>query len=242
MGALDGRRVLVTGASSGIGEASARACADAGAAVACLARRTERVQALAEELGGAAVTADVADEDQARAGVDEAADRLGGLDAVINNAGVMRLGGVTDGHAVDWRAMLEVNVLGLLVVTQAAVAHLRAAGGGDVVNMSSMSGRRVPNAAAGVYAATKHAVHAASEGLRRELHPHGIRVTIVSPGIVDTDIAEGGSDEQARRRIEELQDELGLAPSDVARQVVRILGEPPQVALHEIALLPTAQP
>lgn len=241
MGELDGRRVLVTGASSGIGEATARACARAGAAVACLARRTERVHALAGEIGGVAITADVADENQARAGVDQAAEQLVGLDAVVNNAGVMRLGGVVDGRSEDWRVMLDVNVFGLLVVSQAAVPHLRAAGGGDVVNMSSMSGRRVPNAAAGVYAATKHAVHALSEGLRRELHPEGIRVTIVAPGIVQTAIAEGGTDEQARARIEQLQAELGLAPADVARQVVRVLAEPPHVALYEIALLPTDQ-
>lgn len=241
MGELGGRRVLVTGASSGIGEATARACARAGAVVACLARRTERIEALAEEIGGMAVTADVADEGRARAGVEEAAERLGGLDAVVNNAGVMRLGGVAEGRAEDWRVMLDVNVFGLLVVTQAALAHLRAAGGGDVVNMSSMSGRRVPNAAAGVYAATKHAVHALSEGLRRELHPQGIRVTVVAPGIVQTAIAEGGTDEAARSRIEQLQAELGLTPADVARQVVHILAQPPHVTLYEVALLPTDQ-
>lgn len=241
MGQLDGRRVLVTGASSGIGDATVRACAEAGAQVAALARRRARVEALAAEIGGAAVTADVADEAQARAGVEEAAQKLGGLDAVVNNAGVMRLGGLAEGRSKDWKAMLDVNVFGLLVVSQAALPHLQAAGGGDMVNVSSMSGRRVPNAAAGVYAATKHAVHALSDALRRELHAAGIRVTIVSPGIVDTDIAEGGTDEQARRRIEQLQAELGLTPTDVARQVVRILAEPPHVTLHEVALLPTAQ-
>lgn len=240
-GALAGRRVLVTGASSGIGEATARACAAAGAQVACLARRAERLTQLAREIAGVAVPADVADEQSARAGVDRAADALGGLDAVVNNAGAMTLDTVSDGRAADWRQMLDVNIFGLLVVTQAALPYLRAADRGDVVNMSSMSGRRVPNAAAAVYAGTKHAVHAISDGLRRELHPEGIRVTIVSPGLVDTPLGEGSSDSAAHGRVKELQAEVGLAPSDVGRQVAHILAEPPGVVLHEIALLPTAQ-
>lgn len=240
-GALEGRRVLVTGASSGIGAATVRACAQAGARVACLARRTDLLATLADEVGGAAVTADVSDEASARAGVESAAAQLGGLDAVVNNAGVMLLGTVAGGRPADWKRMLDVNVFGLLVVTHAAVAHLRKAGRGDVVNVSSMSGRRVPNAAAGVYAATKHAVHAITEGLRRELHPEGIRATMVSPGIVKTDIGAGGADTEALARINRLQDELGLAPADVARQITWILAAPPHVAVHEVALLPTGQ-
>lgn len=240
-GSLDGRRVLVTGASSGIGEATARACAAAGAQVACLARRTERLEALADEVAGVAVTADVADEASARAGVEAAATALGGLDAVVNNAGVMLLGTVADGRPADWRRMLDVNVFGLLVTTQAAVVHLRAAGGGDIINMSSMSGRRVPNAAAGVYAATKHAVHALTDGLRRELQTEGIRVAMISPGLVDTDLAADVADHAARERIGRLQAEVGLATADVARQVVRVLAEPSHVTVHEVALLPTAQ-
>lgn len=239
MARLEGRRVLVTGASSGIGAATARACAAAGARVACLARRADRVEALAAEIGGAAVAADVADEEAAQQGVDEAAAALGGLDAVVNNAGAMTLGPVVDGPVEDWRTMLDVNVLGLLVVTQAALLHMRREGRGDVVLMSSMSGRRVPNAAAAVYAATKHAVHALGDGLRRQLHADGIRVAVIAPGIVNTGFGEG--DDEASRRIQRLQSEIGLAPEDVARQVVWVLGEPPHVTVHEIALLPTAQ-
>lgn len=240
-GVLDGRRVLVTGASSGIGEATVRACAAAGAHVAGLARRTERLEALGEEVGAVAVTADVTDEGSARAGVETAAARLGGLDAVVNNAGALSVSTVADADPAEWKRMLEVNVFGLLVVTQAALGHLRSAGRGDVVNMSSMSGRRVPNAAAGVYAATKHAVHAITEGLRRELHPVGIRVSVVSPGLVATDLTAEGSASPARDRLADLQADIGLAPADVARQIVRILSEPPHVAVHEVALLPTDQ-
>lgn len=240
-GALEGRRVLVTGASSGIGRATAQACAQAGARVACLARRAEELARVAEGIGGVAVTADVADERSARDGVDRAADALGGLDAVVNNAGAMVLATVSDGRPADWRRMLDVNVLGLLVVTQACLPHLRAADHGDVVNMSSMSGRRVPNAAAGVYAGTKHAVHAISEGLRRELGPDGIRVTVVAPGLVDTDFGSAGTDPEAHERVRRRQADIGLAPADVARQVAHVLAQPAHVTVHEVALLPTAQ-
>lgn len=241
MGGLDGRRVLVTGASSGIGEATARACAAAGARVACLARRTERLEALARDIGGAPVTADVADEPSAREGVEEAAERLGGLDAVVNNAGAMALTPLADGRPQEWKMMLDVNVFGLLVVTQAVLPHLRAAGGGDIVNLSSMSGRRVPNAAAGVYAATKHAVHALSDALRRELHGDGIRVTVIAPGLVDTDLGALAGGSAAHARVKQLQADIGITPADVGRQVVHCLAEPPHVTVHEIALLPTAQ-
>lgn len=240
-GVLDGRRVLVTGASSGIGEATVRACAAAGARVAGLARRTERLEALAAEVGAAAVTADVADEASARAGVETAAAALGGLDAVVNNAGVLRVATLAEADPADWKRMLDVNVFGLLVVTQAALTHLRAAGRGDVVNMSSMSGRRVPNAAAGVYAGTKHAVHAISDGLRRELGADGIRVTVLAPGLVDTEFGAAGANPEAHERVKQLQADIGLAPADVARQVVHVLAEPAHVTVHEVVLLPTAQ-
>lgn len=241
MTGLQGRRVLVTGASSGIGEACAQALADAGARVACLARRKDRVEALAERLGGAPITADLTDVGAAQAGVERAAEALGGLDGLVNNAGVMRLGLVADGRVEDWRAMLDLNVLGLLVATQAAIGHLRSAGGGDIVNISSMAGRRVPGATAGVYSGTKFAVHAVSEGLRRELHDEGIRVTIVSPGFVETELGDDISDDEVRARVERMKEDVGLAPSDVARQVVRVMAEPAHVTLHEVALLPTAQ-
>lgn len=242
MESLQGRRVLVTGASSGIGDATARALAAQGAVVACLARRRDRVRTLATELDGHAVSCDVADPDAAATGVDQAAAALGGLDAIINNAGVFRLGTVAAGSVADWRAMLEVNVLGLLAATQAAIGHLRAAGGGDVVLMSSLSGRRVPRETATVYAATKHAVHAIGEGLRKELHDDGIRVTTVAPGIVDTGlVAEQAQHDEDVAAFHARMGDLGLDPDAVARAVARALAEPPEVATVELALAPTAQ-
>src|SRR5882757_7023107 len=153
-GLLRGRRVLVTGASAGIGAAVARSVVEAGAQVALLARDKDRLADLAAELGPAAtaVTCDITDEDAVAAAVDEAARRLDGLDGVVNSAGLFGAGTLSDTDPAAWRAMFGVNVLGLLTVTRAAVPHLLRAGqGASVVNISSMSGRRVPNAESGVY-------------------------------------------------------------------------------------------
>jgi NADP-dependent 3-hydroxy acid dehydrogenase YdfG len=238
---LSGRRVLVTGASSGIGAATARACAEGGARVALLARRTDRIADLAEEIGGTAITADVTDPTAVAEAVDAAADALDGLDAVVNNAGVLRTGHIADQAVEDWQAMLDTNVLGLLVVTQAAIPHLRRAGGGDMVLMSSMSGRRVPGDRSGVYAGTKHAVHAIAQSLRRELHADGVRVSLVSPGFVATDIAEAIPDAAQREALSSQVAELGIDPLHVARAVTRILSDPPEVSTLEVAIVPSAQ-
>jgi clavulanate-9-aldehyde reducatase len=238
---LGGRRVLVTGASSGIGAATVRASADAGARVALLARRSDRIAALAEEVGGVAVTADVTDPEAVGTGVESAVEALGGLDAVVNNAGVLRTGAIADQHVDDWRAMLDTNVLGLLIVAQAAIPHLRAAGRGDMVLMGSMSGRRVPGARSGVYAGSKHAVHAIGLSLRRELHADRIRVSTIAPGFVATDLAQDTPDAEERAATVARVHELGIDPAHVARAVVRVLAEPPEVSVLEIAVLPTAQ-
>jgi NADP-dependent 3-hydroxy acid dehydrogenase YdfG len=171
MGELEGRRVLVTGASSGIGEATARAIAAAGGRVALLARRADQLEELAEELDGVAVPADVTDPQATRAAIERSAEQLDGLDGLVNAAGLAEPGTVVDGDPASWRRMFDVNVLGLLHATQAAVPHLRAAGRGDVVNLSSMSGRRVGSVEMAIYAASKAAVHTISEGMRRELQP-----------------------------------------------------------------------
>jgi NADP-dependent 3-hydroxy acid dehydrogenase YdfG len=233
--------VLITGASSGIGEATARRCAEQGARVGLLARRGERITALAEELGGVAAAADVTDPFAAAEAVEEIAAAMGGLDAVVNNAGVMRPGVIAEQPIDEWRAMLDTNVLGLLAVTQAAIGHLRQAGGGDIVMMSSMSGRRVPGDRSGVYAATKHAVHAIAMSLRRELQADHIRVTTVAPGFVATDLAGSIPDPSVREPMTARVAELGIDPFHVARAVSRVLADPPEVSVLEIALLPSAQ-
>lgn len=244
--AAAGRRVLVTGASSGIGEATARALAGAGARVALVARRADRLDALAAELPGAvAVPADLTDDDAAAAAVDTAADRLGGLDALVNAAGVFDAGPVTSfpddpGDAPapttpdQWRRMFELNVVALLVLTRAAAPHLLGGANPVVVNVSSMSGRRVPTAAGAVYAATKHAVHAVSDGLRMELAPRGVRVATVAPGFTDTAILDAWPDGPLRDRFTERLATVGLDPAVVADAVLHVLCSPAQVVEYAL--------
>jgi clavulanate-9-aldehyde reducatase len=242
VGALAGRRVLVTGASSGIGAAVATAVVEAGGRAALLARNADRLSALAARLGpnSVAVACDITDEEAVPAAVDDAAKRLGGLDALVNSAGLFSMGPVADTDPAAWRAMFEVNVLGLLAVTKAAVPHLRAGTAPAVVNISSMSGRRVPKANTGVYAATKFAVHALGEALRLQLAPDGIRVTTVAPGMVDTDIAAGADDPETI----EFQERLGrdgLPPEAIADAVVHVLGTPAGVNVVEYAVMSITQ-
>ncbi|MFC4048795.1 SDR family oxidoreductase [Actinomadura syzygii] len=239
---LKGRRVLVTGASTGIGEAIARDLAGRGAHVAVLARRARPLEALACEIGGVPVQADLKDPDAAADGVAAAASGLGGgLDALVNNAGTFRLGYVTDGLTSDWQDMVEVNILGLLAVTRAAVPHLARSPRGQIVNIGSMSGRRVSHPASGVYAGTKHAVHAMSEAIRCELHDKGIRVTVIAPGLVRTNHGGYITDPALRADAERDQREEGLDPRDVAAQVRHVLCTPPDVHLTEIAMFSARQ-
>lgn len=237
MGTLDDRRVLVTGASSGIGRVTAVALDRAGARVALLARRREALEQLAGTLTDAAVVpCDVTDPDATATAVDAAAEALDGLDGLVNAAGVAVPANLLDGDPADWRATFEVNVLGLLHATRAAVPHLRGNEPADVVNISSLSGRRRASTQMTAYSASKHAVHVLSGGLRDELHPLGVRVTTVSPGFVDTPIFDGLPSTDDVERYRERAAEVGLAPGDVAAQVVHALGLPADVALPEIAI------
>lgn len=241
MDRLDGRRMLITGASSGIGAATARALADAGARVALLARREEPLRELAAELDGVVVPADVADLDAVTAAVDRAAEELGGLDGLIAAAGVARPGRLADADPTDWRAMVDVNILGVVHSLRAAIPHLTAAEHADLVLVSSMSGRRLQSPELGVYAATKAAVHMIAEGARRELGEHGVRVTTLAPGLVETPIFDG-QDDPVATRLREAAGEVGLTPQDVADRTVELIAAPPHVLHVEVALLHRDQP
>lgn len=239
---LNGRRVLVTGASSGIGLATAEACLDAGARVAILARRSGRLQELADSHDAIPVVGDVSKLDTARELVSQAIDGLGGLDVLVNSAGIARPGLIASADPAEWQDMFGVNVLGLLAITQAAIPHLQASdGGASIVNISSMSGRRVPSATGGTYAATKFAVHAISESLRQELQTSGIRVTTVSPGFVATEIFDGLEESEVVDRYRRLATQVGIQPTDVARAIVQAISAPDSVTTVEIALVPTTQ-
>jgi len=245
MESLKGRTALVTGASSGIGEATARALASAGVAVAAVARRGERLAALAEGIraaGGraACLTADVAAETGARAAVEFAVKELGRLDIVVNNAGVMLLGPIEGADTSDWRRMMELNVLGLMYVTHAALPHL-VASKGDVVNVSSVAGR-VARRGAGGYNASKWGVCAFSESLRQEMSPRGVRVTVIEPGVVATELADHITHAEARRATKEWAASMrALRAEDVAGAVLYAVGQPPHVSVNEILMRPTDQ-
>jgi clavulanate-9-aldehyde reducatase len=247
MGALDGKVAAVTGASSGIGEATAVALAGAGAAVAIGARREDRLSSLAERIEGdggqaLAVPVDVADEDSARSFVTEAHSSLGGLDILVNNAGVMLLGPVEGAPTEQWRTMVNVNLLGLLYCTHAALPLMREAGGGHIVNLSSVAGRSA-NAGSAVYNLTKFGVGAFSEALRQEISGAGIRTTVIEPGFVDTELQGHNEHPAVREGIEKMRESMPevLQAEDIAAAILYAVSQPQRVDVNEVLIRPTGQ-
>ncbi len=239
---LAGRVAVVTGASSGIGGATARLLAKEGCNVVLAARREDRLIALAAELGEGTLVAptDVSDPAACAALVARTLERFGSLDILINNAGLGLYGSIAEGDPEDWRKMFDVNVLGVLYTTRAAVRQMLRQGAGDVLFVSSLAGRRVPRADGTVYAATKHAVNAIAEGLRMDVHEKGIRVLNVEPGLVRTEFPES-SHPSAQEYYAE-KEYTPLEAKDVARAVVYALLQPPRVSVNEILVRPTEQP
>jgi NADP-dependent 3-hydroxy acid dehydrogenase YdfG len=247
MGALDGKVAAVTGASSGIGEATAKALAEAGAAVALGARRVDRLEALASgisESGGRAlaIELDVADEDSAKAFIAETRSQLGGLDILVNNAGVMLLGPVVGADTSQWRTMVDVNVLGLLYCTAAALPAMQEAGGGHIVNISSVAGRSA-NAGSAVYNLTKFGVGAFSEALRQEVTAGGIRTTIIEPGFVDTELQGHNEHPAVVENIKQMRESLPevLQAEDIAAGILYAVSQPQRVDVNEVLIRPTGQ-
>jgi len=241
---LAGRVAAVTGASSGIGAATAAALSRAGAAVALGARRTDRLEELAERLEGPSSVheVDLSDEAQGRSFVESAHAEHGGLHVLVNNAGLMLLGPVNGADTGGWKRMLDVNLWGLLICTHTALPLIAASGGGDVVNLSSVAGRRA-TAGAAVYNMTKFGVHAFSEALRQEALHAGVRVTVVAPGFVDTELQGHNTDPVVLRSMERAREEIGevLRPDDIADAVTYAVTRPAHVCLNEIVVRPTAQ-
>ena len=234
---LDGRRVLVTGGASGIGRAVALGCLESGATVFSIDNNPS-IAALARS-GLFVGVCDVRSYDQVRTMVEEASTTVGGLDAVVNSAGVLRLGPVVDGDVGEWRLMIETNLLGLLHVTHAALQYLTKEKHADLVNVSSLSGRRVAHSQAAVYTATKAAVHALTEAMRAELASHSIRTTVVAPGAVKTSLSEGISDASLRAEIRGVHDSVGLEPTEVAEVIVNVLAAKPGTLITEIGIQST---
>ena len=246
-GSLVGRRALITGASSGIGEATALAMVAEGAAVALGARRKDRLEELAGRIsseGGTAIAieADITDEEQARALVEGAHAELGGLDCLVNNAGVMLLGPLQGADPKEWRTMLEVNCLGLLYCTHYALPLMRDGGGGDVVNLSSVAGR-VASLGSGVYNMTKWGVVGYSESLRQEGAHIGVRVTCVEPGFVDTELQGHNQNPIVVEQIEKVRESTGkvLEAADIANAIVYAVGQPRHASINEMLVRPSGQ-
>jgi NADP-dependent 3-hydroxy acid dehydrogenase YdfG len=241
---LEGRKILITGASSGIGEATAEAIVAEGGAVAVGARRKDRLDALVERLDGKAVAieADVGDEDQAKNLVETANSELGGLDGLVNNAGVMLLGPLQGANPEEWRTMINVNCLGLLYCTHYALPLIRDGGGGDVVNVSSVAGRRAA-LGSGVYNMTKWGVVGYSESLRQEGVHIGVRVTCVEPGYVETELQDHNEHPLVLERMEQEREKIGkvLESADIANAIVFALAQPKHVSINEILVRPTGQ-
>jgi NADP-dependent 3-hydroxy acid dehydrogenase YdfG len=241
---LAGKVAAITGASSGIGEATALALSAAGAAVALGARRRDRMEALAGRLEGPCSVheVDVTDEAQARGFVEAAYREHGGLHVLVNNAGVMLLGPVDGAPTADWRRMIEVNLWGLLICTHAALPLIARSGGGDIVNISSVAGRRA-DAGAAVYNMTKSGVHVFSEALRQEALHAGIRVTVMAPGIVDTELQSHNLNPMVQQTLERAREQIGdvLEAEDVAEAIRYALTRPPHVCVNEVLMRPKKQ-
>jgi clavulanate-9-aldehyde reductase len=242
---LSGQVVAVTGASSGIGGATALACARAGAAVALAARRADRIQALAGRIAGEggraiAVPADVGDEDQARAFVERAHSELGRLDVLVNNAGVMLLGPIENAPTDEWRQMIHVNVFGVLYCTHAALPLMHEQGSGHIINISSVAGR-VARAGSAVYNLTKWGVGAFSEALRQEAVAMGVRVTVVEPGAVATELAGHNRPEVLEQIAKRFGGFTLLSAEDIANAILYTIGQPQHVSVNELLIRPTGQ-
>lgn len=243
-GPLAGRVAVVTGASSGIGEATATALSRAGATVALGARRRDRLEALAETLDGESSVheVDLTDEAAARDFIAAAHAEHGGLHILVNNAGLMLLGAVNGADVSEWRQMLEVNLWALLVCTHAGLPLIAESGGGDIVNVSSVAGRRA-DAGGAVYNMTKFGVHGFSEALRQEALHSGIRVTTVAPGHVETELQGHNRDPVVRRALERSREEIGepLSADDIADAVLYAVTRPAHVCVNEVVVRPTGQ-
>jgi NADP-dependent 3-hydroxy acid dehydrogenase YdfG len=245
---LDGTVALVTGASSGIGEATALALAEEGAAVVLVARRRDRLEALAERISGRAlvVESDVTDLSQAQGAVAAAVGELGRLDILVNNAGVMLLGPIVGAPVEEWQRMVELNLLGLLYCTHAALPHLLAAAEAeprsvaDVVNVSSVAGR-VARLNSGVYNATKHGVGAFSESLRQEVTARHVRVTLIEPGATATELAFHNRPEILEGMAQTFGGIEIMQAEDIAESIRYAVTQPRRVAVNEILLRPTEQ-
>jgi NADP-dependent 3-hydroxy acid dehydrogenase YdfG len=235
--------VVITGASSGLGEATARRLAREGAKLVLGARRLERLRALAEELSlgdDAVVQTDVTDREQVENLVKHAVQTHGRVDAIINNAGLMPLSPLEALRVEDWDRMIDVNLKGTLYGIAAALPHMKEQQGGHVINVSSVAGHTV-NPGGAVYSATKYGVRVISEALRQEVKPYNIRTTVISPGAVATELPGSVTEPDVAEGVNALYESVAVPADSFASMVVFAMSQPEDVDVNEILFRPTAQ-
>jgi NADP-dependent 3-hydroxy acid dehydrogenase YdfG len=242
---IKGKVVVITGASSGLGEATARLLSAQGATVVLGARRIDRLQSLADELNGSggkalAVTTDVTHCDQVKRLVDAAVQTYGRIDVMINNAGLMPQSPLERLRIDEWDRMIDVNIKGVLYGIAAALPHMKQQKAGHIINVSSVAGHKVGPGFT-VYAATKHAVRALSEGLRQEVKPYNIRTTVISPGAVATELPDTITEPDIAERIHKFYEAFAIPADSFARAVAFAISQPEEVDVNEILFRPTRQ-
>jgi NADP-dependent 3-hydroxy acid dehydrogenase YdfG len=242
---IEGKVVVITGASSGLGEATARLISAQGASVVLGARRVDRIKSLADELtrnGGKAlaIPTDVTDYDQVKKLVDAAVQSYGRIDVMINNAGLMPHSPLERLKIDEWNRMIDVNIKGVLYGIAAALPYMKQQKAGHIINVSSVAGHKVTPAGA-VYAATKHAVRALSEGLRQEVKPYNIRTTVISPGAVATELPNSITEPDVAERIHKFYETFAIPADSFARAVAFAMSQPEDVDVNEILFRPTRQ-
>jgi len=242
---IEGKVVVITGASSGLGEATARYLAERGATVALGARRVERLEALVDEItakGGKAfaVTTDVTDPAQVQALVDAAVERFGRIDVILNNAGLMAHSPLERRKIDDWNRMIDVHIKGVLYGIAAALPHMQRQNAGHFINVSSVAGHKVGVNNA-VYAATKTAVRVLSEGLRQEVKPWNIRTTVISPGAIATELPNSVTEPDIAGGIGKFYERYAVPPDSFARVVAFAISQPNDVDINEVLFRPTTQ-
>ncbi|MGH6746680.1 SDR family oxidoreductase [Novosphingobium sp.] len=243
-GQLAGKVALVTGASSGIGEAAALCLAEAGATVAVCARRAERLSGLVAQIEAAggkalAIPGDMTLEDDARAAVEKTVEAFGRIDILINSAGIMEAGGIENCDTAIYRRVIDINLMGTVYTSTAAVPHMLAQGVGDIITISSLAGRK-GGPMTSAYSASKHAVNMMTDGMRQELGGKNIRVTTLMPGATETEVADSISDPQWRTAIKaHVSKEGAVKPRDIGEALVFILAMPRRTNISEISIRPT---
>ncbi|MEX2480844.1 MAG: SDR family oxidoreductase [Gammaproteobacteria bacterium] len=241
--AIQGKVVVITGASSGLGEAAARRLAGDGARLVLGARRVDRLQALSKELSlgdKAFLQTDVTRCDEVRRLVDHAVEVYGGIDVIINNAGLMPHSPLERGKVDDWDRMIDVNLKGVLYGIAAALPHMKAQKRGHIINVSSVAGHKVRPGSA-VYAATKTAVRVISEGLRQEVKPYNIRTTVISPGAVASELPDSLTEPDLSKAVHEFYEKFAIPAESFASMVAFAMSQPEDVDINEILFRPTSQ-